>query len=71
MPGPPPEHPRLRLLKGKDGAEVLPVFFDDNYISLLPGEKREINVHVRKRDLGAAKPVLAVDGFNVAPIQVP
>jgi exo-1,4-beta-D-glucosaminidase len=61
---------RLRLLKGKDGAEVLPVFFDDNYISLLPGEKRDIAVHVRKRDLGAAKPVLAVDGFNVGPTQV-
>jgi exo-1,4-beta-D-glucosaminidase len=62
---------RLRLLKGQDGAEVLPVFFDDNYISLLPGEKRDITVHVRKHDLGAAKPVLAVDGFNVGPTQVP
>jgi exo-1,4-beta-D-glucosaminidase len=62
---------RLRLLKGKDGPEVLPVFFDDNYISLLPGEKREITVHVRNSDLGAAKPVLAVDGFNVAPVQLP
>jgi exo-1,4-beta-D-glucosaminidase len=61
---------RLRMLKGKDGAEVLPVFFDDNYISLLPGEKRDITVHVRKRDLGGAKPVLAVDGFNVGPTQV-
>lgn len=62
---------RLRLLKGPHGAEVLPVFFEDNYISLLPGEKREITVHVRKSDLGAAKPVLAVDGFNVVPVQLP
>ena len=62
---------RLRLLKGQDGVEVLPVFFDDNYISLLPGEKREITVRVRKSDLGAAKPVLAIDGFNVAPFEVP
>ncbi|HXE32542.1 MAG TPA: glycoside hydrolase family 2 protein [Verrucomicrobiae bacterium] len=62
---------RLRVLKGKDGPEVLPVFFDDNYISLLPGEKREVTVHVRKADLGTAKPVLAVDGFNVAPVQLP
>ena len=59
---------RLRLLKGKDGAEVLPVFWEDNYISLLPREKREITVHVRKSDLGGTQPVLAVDGFNVAPI---
>jgi exo-1,4-beta-D-glucosaminidase len=62
---------RLRVLKGKDGAEVLPVFFDDNYISPLPGEKREITVHIRKSDLGAAKPVLAVDGFNVVPTELP
>jgi exo-1,4-beta-D-glucosaminidase len=62
---------RLRLLKGKDGAEALPVFFDDNYVSLLPGEKREITAHVRKSDLGDAKPSLVVDGFNVAPMQLP
>ena len=61
---------RLRLLKGKDGAEILPVFWDDNYISLLPGEKREVTVHVRKHDLGEAKPVLAVDGFNLAPVRI-
>ncbi|MGC2528853.1 MAG: sugar-binding domain-containing protein [Candidatus Acidiferrum sp.] len=61
---------RLRLLKGKDGAEILPVFWEDNYISLLPGEKREVTVHVRKHDLGEAKPVLAVDGFNVSPVQI-
>lgn len=58
---------RLRLLKGRDATEVLPAFWDDNYLSLLPGEKREITVRVRKSDLGGAKPVLAVDGFNVIP----
>jgi exo-1,4-beta-D-glucosaminidase len=61
----------LRVLKGKDGAEVLPVYFDDNYVSLLPGEKREIIAHVKKSDLGGAQPVIAVDGFNVVPVQIP
>jgi hypothetical protein len=61
---------RLRLVKGKSGSEILPVFWDDNYISLLPGEKREIAVRVRKSDLGSEKPVLAVDGFNVTPVTV-
>jgi exo-1,4-beta-D-glucosaminidase len=59
---------RLRVLKGKDGSEILPVFWDDNYLCLLPGEKREITVHVRKSDLGNAKATLAVDGFNVPPL---
>ncbi len=58
---------RLRLLKNKNGPEILPVFWEDNYLSLLPGEKREVGVRVRKADLGNAKPVLSVDGYNVAP----
>jgi exo-1,4-beta-D-glucosaminidase len=59
---------RLRLLKGKDGEEALPVFFTDNYFSMLPGEKREISVKVRTADLAGAQPALAVDGFNIVPI---
>ena len=59
---------RLRLLKGKDGVEILPVFWEDNYLCLLPGEKRELTVHVRKSELRNAKPILAVDGFNVSPL---
>jgi len=57
---------RLRLVKGQEQSEILPVFWQDNYISLLPGEKREVSVHLRKTDLGAAQPQLLVDGWNVA-----
>jgi exo-1,4-beta-D-glucosaminidase len=56
---------RLRLVRGKSQTEILPVFWDDNYISLLPGEKREVVVHLRKIDLAAAQPTLLVDGYNV------
>ena len=62
---------RLRLLKGEDGPEILPIFWEDNYIALLPGEKREIFARVRKRDLDGAAPTLAVDGFNVTPVLIP
>jgi exo-1,4-beta-D-glucosaminidase len=61
---------RLRLLKGKGGAEILPVFWEDNYLCLFPGEKRGLTVQVRKSDLGDAKPVLAVDGFNLTEVTV-
>src|SRR6266853_1189670 len=56
---------RLRLARGKSQSEILPVFWDDNYISLLPGEKREISVRVRKSDIAGAQPSLLLDGFNV------
>ena len=61
---------RLRLLKGKEGPEVLPIFWEDNYFALPPGEKREINVKIRNADLAGVRPVLAVDGFNVPPSSV-
>jgi exo-1,4-beta-D-glucosaminidase len=56
---------RLRLVAGKEQTEILPVFWEDNYISLLPGEKREVNVRIRRSDIGDAQPALLVDGFNV------
>jgi len=59
---------RLRLVKGKEQTEILPVFWGDNYISLLPGEKREVTASVRKTNLAGAEPTLLVDGFNLAPI---
>jgi exo-1,4-beta-D-glucosaminidase len=56
----------MRLVKGKENEEIFPVFWQDNYICLLPGEKREVTVSVQKEDLDSVKPVLLVDGFNVA-----
>jgi hypothetical protein len=40
-------------------------FRDDNYISLLPGEKREVGVHIRETDVAGRRPKLLVDGFNI------
>ncbi len=35
---------RLRLANKKDDLDVVPVFWDDNYFSLLPGEERLMGV---------------------------
>jgi exo-1,4-beta-D-glucosaminidase len=56
---------RLKVSKGPAGEEVLPVLWQDNYFSLLPGEKREITATYRARDLGDAQPEVSVDGWNV------
>jgi exo-1,4-beta-D-glucosaminidase len=56
---------RLKLDKGKAGEEILPVLWQDNYISLLPGEKREITATYRASSLGAAQPEVEVSGWNV------
>ena len=56
---------RLKLDKGKGGEEILPVVWQDNYISLLPGEKREISATYRAGSMGTAKPEIEVSGWNV------
>ena len=55
---------RLRLLDGA-GKDVLPVFWDDNFISLLPGETREITATVEPHQV-AGKATLRIEGWNVA-----
>src|SRR6202023_2646170 len=47
---------RLKLDKGRGGEEILPVVWQDNYISLLPGEKREITGTYRAAAMGTARP---------------
>ncbi len=56
---------RLKVDKGVNGEEILPVIWEDNYISLLPGEKRELTATYRTSELGGEKPVVEVSGWNV------
>jgi beta-mannosidase len=55
----------LQLHQKESGARVLPVFYSDNYISLVPGESRSLTIQVATKDLGKGTPLLLVDGFNV------
>jgi exo-1,4-beta-D-glucosaminidase len=56
----------LRLqLTGKGGEEALPVEWEDNYISLLPGETRTVTATYRAKDLGGAPPNVLVTGWNI------
>ncbi len=55
---------RLKV-KGKGGEEILPVVWQDNYISLLPGEKREITASYHTSSLGTTTPAIEVSGWNV------
>ncbi len=61
----------LQLHRGTTGGRVLPVFYSDNYISLVPGEQQEIFIECATEDLQGQPPVLFVDGFNVIPSNAP
>ena len=53
---------KVTLLNASDGSRLLPAYYSDNYVSLLPGETREIEIEYPDR-LGAAR--LAVRGWNI------
>jgi hypothetical protein len=55
----------LQLRKARSGQRVLPVFYSDNYVSLLPGELKKLTVEAAVSDLDGDAPLLAVDGWNV------
>jgi exo-1,4-beta-D-glucosaminidase len=54
----------LKVKKGAAGDEILPVLWEDNYFSLLPGESRELTAAYNPRDLGGAKPVVEAQAWN-------
>ncbi|WP_260928991.1 glycoside hydrolase family 2 protein [Novosphingobium sp. 9] len=50
----------------RSGKQVLPAYFTDNYISLLPGESRDVTITAPAALAGDA-PTVHLRGFNVAP----
>jgi len=48
---------------------ILPVFWEDNYFALLPGEERKINLEINADDLRGMKPWIKVEGWNVHTIK--
>jgi len=56
---------RVVMTEGEDGEEVLPVYWDDNYFSMLPGEIKEVNASFTLKDLNGSDPFVRVDGWNI------
>ena len=59
---------KLTLLDDK-GIRILPAYYSDNYVSLLPGEQREIVIRYPAERAGV-KAKVALRGWNVAPTSV-
>ncbi|KQM32164.1 glycoside hydrolase family 2 [Sphingomonas sp. Leaf10] len=59
---------KLTLL-GPDGNRILPAFYSDNYISLLPRESRTVTI--RYPATIGVQPTVTLRGWNVAPTKVP
>jgi beta-mannosidase len=55
----------LQLRKKRDGERVLPVYYSDNYVSLVPNETRTITIEAATPDLKGEAALVLVDGWNV------
>ena len=55
----------LQFHQKKSGRRVLPVFYSDNYISLVPGESSSVSIEAATKDLQGDLPLVELDGYNV------
>ncbi len=59
---------KLKVVRAKSGDRILPALYSDNYVSLMPGERRSIGIDVEDADSRGETPRVAVDGFNVGEV---
>jgi hypothetical protein len=56
---------RAKVVREKSGDRILPAIYSDNYIPLMPGERRTIRTELEDADTRGERPRIVVDGFNV------
>ncbi|MGB9432503.1 MAG: hypothetical protein WBQ89_09700, partial [Candidatus Acidiferrum sp.] len=59
---------RLKAVREKSGDRILPAIYSDNYVGLMPGEKRMIRSEVEDADTRGERPRIVVDGFNLSKV---
>ncbi len=56
---------RVELTRDSDGDEILPIVYDDNYVTLFPHESRAITAKFQASELEGGTAGLRVAGYNV------
>jgi exo-1,4-beta-D-glucosaminidase len=57
----------LRAFNQKDGHDILPVLWDNNYFELMPGESTTITATYDAGELQNVRPAVQVGGWNIVP----
>ena len=58
---------RVKAVRQKSGDPILPALYDDNYIALMPGERKSIHAQILDADTRGEQPRVIVQGYNLAP----
>ena len=56
---------RLNVVGRQDGGQILPMFYEDNYFSLMPGEKKTVTLRWYDADSRGNSPEVIVSGYNM------
>jgi hypothetical protein len=59
---------RLKVVREKSGDRILPALYSDNYVALMPGERRTIRTELKHADTRGENPRVVVEGFNVGEV---
>jgi hypothetical protein len=56
---------RVKVMREKSGDLIAPALFDDNYVALMPGERKTIHIELEDEDTRGERPRVVVKGFNL------
>jgi hypothetical protein len=56
---------RLKAVRAPSGDRILPAIYSDNYITLMPNERRTLTTEFQHSDTRGEQPKMIVEGFNV------
>lgn len=59
---------RLKAVREESGDRILPAFYGDNYMTLMPGERRTIQTELKHADTRGENPKIVIEGFNVGEV---
>ena len=59
---------RVGAVREKSGDRILPAIYSDNYVALMPGERRTIRTELNDADTRGEKPRMIVEGFNIGEV---
>jgi hypothetical protein len=65
-------HPALlvqvKAVREKSGDRILPAIYSDNFVALMPGERRTIQIELEDADTRGERPRIAFEGFNLGKV---
>jgi len=68
----PSNHPALmvtlKAVRDKTGDRILPAIYSDNYVALMPGERKTLQTELAHADTRGENPKIVVEGFNAGSV---